>query len=137
MQASLQRLGGGNHVAHIRVFGLAQGGGHADTDAVALGQYRIVRRGCQLAGLRCFAQRLESFGSALGRCAPANSPGPQGWIEGNSPTTGTDRDLAALVAFYTPKAGAEGVDVRIELGGRERVLCARPADGETVAQWRI
>jgi len=83
------------------------------------------------------ARRLAELGSALGRCAPADLPGPQGRIMAASPDAGADADIAALVARYTPGAGAHGLDVRIVRGVRERVLRARPADEETVALWRV
>ncbi len=83
------------------------------------------------------ARRLDALGSRLGRCAPAELPGPQGWIAGDSPDARTDGDIAALVARYTSRAAPDGLDVRIVQGGRERVVRARPADEETVALWRI
>jgi hypothetical protein len=83
------------------------------------------------------ARRLAELGSALGRCAPADGPGPQGWIAAASDDSGADPDIAALVGRYSPGAPARGLDVWIVSGGRERVVRAQPADEETVALWRV
>ncbi len=83
------------------------------------------------------ARRLDTLGSRLGRCAPADLPGPQGWIVGGSADDGADADIAALLARYTPQAAPDGLDVRLVRGGRERIVRARPVDAETVALWRI
>jgi hypothetical protein len=83
------------------------------------------------------ARRLDKLGSGLGRCAPSDLAGPQGWIAGASPDARTDRDIAALLARYTPRAAPDGLEVRIVSDGRERLVRARPVDAETVALWRI
>lgn len=83
------------------------------------------------------ARRLAELGSALGRCAPADGPGPQGWIAAASTDSGADPDIAALVARYAPGAPSRGLDVRIVSGGQERVVRAQPADEEAVALWRV
>lgn len=83
------------------------------------------------------ARRLDALGSGLGRCAPADLPGPQGWIVGASAAARAAGDIAALVARYTRGAAPDGLDVRIVLGDAERVVRARPADDEAVTLWRV
>ena len=83
------------------------------------------------------ANRLDALGSGLGRCGAANLAGPLGLIETAAPSDKDDADIAALVAHHVRKAAPDGLDVRIRLGGRERVVRARPANDETVAGWRV
>jgi len=84
------------------------------------------------------AVRLETvMPPGLGRAAPVEVGGPTAWIDAGGLGDEAAADVAALVASFTPAARTSGIDVAIELEGRERVVRSGPASEESLARWRI